>query len=288
MFNIRNEIEKEQYIQTNNDIKQLNENRALLKKKLEQNNFRFKFKKIFIKENDIKNNLNRGATNYFLNYKIAVYTCIIGEYDILEEPIMKPDNCDFYVITDQKISSSSVWKKIDPYQYIKKGNFTDIMINRYFKMNPHLIFKDYKYSFYVDGNFKILTDMTEHINRISNYGLAFFGHPERQCVFEEISVCIEMKKCSADKLNEQKEYLKENKMPLNYGLLAACIIAREHNNLHCREIMENWWKEFLKFPYRDQLSLPFVLYKMGIEIKDISTLGDNCWEERSLIRYYHK
>ena len=51
-------------------------------------------------------------SNYFHEERIAVYTCIIGAYDQLINPELKPDNIDYYVITDQR-SSESVWTSLD-------------------------------------------------------------------------------------------------------------------------------------------------------------------------------
>jgi hypothetical protein len=37
--------------------------------------------------------------------------------------------------------------------------------------------------------------------------------------------------------------------------------------------MEEWWKEFIEYSKRDQISLPYVLWKNGIKINDVNELG---------------
>ena len=48
----------------------------------------------------IKN--ENSVSNYFSSEKIAIYTCIFGNYDSILEPYFVPDNCDFYIFTDHK------------------------------------------------------------------------------------------------------------------------------------------------------------------------------------------
>ena len=42
----------------------------------------------------------------FLNFKkknqIAIYTCVVGGYDEINEPKMVEEKCDYYIISDKK------------------------------------------------------------------------------------------------------------------------------------------------------------------------------------------
>lgn len=55
------------------------------------------------------------------------------------------------------------------------------------------------------------------------------------------------------------------------------VIVRE-NCLKCNEIMNAWWEEFRRFPKRDQISFPYILWKKGISQEDIGILGENIRE----------
>ena len=77
-------------------------------------------------------------------------------------------------------------------------------------------------------------------------------------------------------------------MPHNYGLLQCNVIVREHHNEMCKKIMEEWWEEFLKHPQRDQISLPYVLYKNKIPTNKISILGNNVYNNPSFRVILHK
>lgn len=233
-------------------------------------------------------------SNYFSKERIAVYTCIIGNYDILTEPLYVPDNCDFYVITDQDIPVDSSWKKINSMKYISNYLHEDerndpILISRLFKIMPFEFFSNYKYSIYIDANFQIYTDLTEFIYRIdSKYGMGFFMHQARQCVYDEIEQCIKLGKDSKEKLTHCIKYLNDNGMPKNYGLLAGGIIVRDNRSKRMISVMREWWKEYKKLSRRDQISLPYVLYKNNILPSDIGTLGGNYKEELAFKRILHK
>lgn len=220
-------------------------------------------------------NSGRSTSNYFCNERIAVYTCIIGNYDGLLEPYIKPDNIDYYIVTDADISDDSLWKKIDINKFEQVKNFSNVAKCRYVKTHPHLFFNEYKYSIYVDGNFKIYTDLTEHVNRIGLYGLSAFKHCQRECVYDEFEACKLLNKGNIESINNYCEKLISSGMPKKYGLLETGMLVREHNSNKCVSLMEDWWAEMSNNLFRDQLTLPYVLYKNKVEIGDIATLGVN-------------
>lgn len=213
-------------------------------------------------------------SNYFSEHRIAVYTCIIGAYDSIKEPVFRPDNCDFYMITDQEIPKNSVWKKIDVQQMDEVREIENpTLLNRYFKMNPYEVFSDYRYSLYVDGNFRIITDPTEYVNHISRYGIGFLDHGVRKCLYDEIRSCIELNKAPKEQLLKLEEYFRSAGMPEKYGLLYGGIIARDHSNEMGKEISKAWWEAFKENPMRDQILLPYVLFKKNIPVSALTTLG---------------
>lgn len=227
-------------------------------------------------------------SNYFSTDRIAVYTAIFGEYDNLNEPECFPDNCDFYIITDQNVKKDSIWKPIPlnlrDYELEGKSN---IVKNRFFKMFPDKLFADYKYSIYVDGNFKILTDLTEFIHGMGKYGIKMHNHYRRNCVYKEIDKCLALGKDTSANLTAHKEHLVKEGMPGEYGLLEAPIIVREHHNPLCRKLMNDWWHEFLQYSRRDQISFPYVLWKNNIKTSEIALLGNDIYSNYAFKRLNH-
>ena len=218
---------------------------------------------------------DRTDTNYFFDKRIAVYTCIIGPYDKPIEPHVKPDNIDYYIVTDQEVSVDSAWQKIDINTFDEVKNVSNVLKARFFKINAHKLFKNYDYSIYVDGNFEINTDLTEHVNRISDIGFSLFRHCQRICVYDEIDACKLLNKAKIEELQEYEEKLLSVNMPKNYGLVETGMLVRKHNEPKCINLMEDWWKEIKTNIHRDQITLPYVLYKNSIKIDEVATLGNN-------------
>ena len=117
--------------------------------------------------------------NYFFPDRIAVYTAVFSSYDELLEPKFLPDNCDFFLFSDSiTIPEGSAWKARELPDSVQKKlqHFSPVEKNRYLKMHPDLLFPEYNYSVYVDGNLLLYTDPTEYINRLSKYGISVYTH----------------------------------------------------------------------------------------------------------------
>ncbi len=228
------------------------------------------------------------TANYFSHDRIAVYTVIFGKYDKLLEPFCVPDNIDYYLVTDQEIDlSNSKWKarNISTFQE-KLSKLSNAEKNRFFKMHPHLLFPEYTYTIYLDGNVQPVSDLTEFINKISDCGISAHRHSIRDCVFEEAKVAAAIGKDSKSNLERHAKHMEENGLPKHYGMLECNVLARKKGS-PCNEIMEIWWKEFCSHSKRDQLSLPYVLYKFNIPISDVATLGPNVYENPAIRVYTH-
>ncbi len=215
------------------------------------------------------------------NKKVVVYTCIAGDYDLLYDPLFINPNIDYIVFSTKDIKSK-VWKNIIIPDEIKKKYNSDTIINRYYKMNPHVIFKDcnYDYAIYVDGNIQPISDPIKCLRRINdNYGLAFHYHSLRNCIYKEGKVCQISKKGNSKNIKSQLKKYRDAGVPEKYGMVECGIIAVDLKSEMSKNILEQWWNEFLATAsYRDQLSLIYILWKNNIEVKQIATLGLNLFK----------
>lgn len=231
------------------------------------------------------------APDYFSGERIAVYTVILGTYDLLREPKCCPDNCDFFLISDgAEPPKDSVWKQmhLPPEVREQTRGMDSLRKNRFLKMRPDLLFPEYQYSVYLDGNMQMVTDPTEFVNRMPACGVSLFRHAFRDCVYEEARAVLVRKKAAKDDVAKLVRFLKEEHMPAHYGLLECPVIVRRHHQPECLEIMEAWWELFGRFPYRDQLLLPYVLYQRGIRPEELAWLGNDIHMDSSFRRYQHQ
>ncbi len=149
-------------------------------------------------------------------------------------------------------------------------------------MHPHLVFPEYKYSIYVDGNISILSDLTPLVHRIGIYGFAMHRHSSRDDVFDELIAAYYTKRITKLKYNQCTRFMIDNKMPRHYGLVECNAIVRDHENQISNSIMQQWWETYKKLINRDQICLAYVLFKNQIKMSDIGTLGTNIYNSSLL------
>lgn len=209
--------------------------------------------------------------------RIAVYTVIFGKYDHLADPMYITPNCDYYIITNNDEIQSNVWRKFSIPEEIKKQvkNYTNLELARYFKLHPHLLFPDYKYSLFVDGNVQIITDVRPVVAELGNNIIAIHKQPGRDCVYQEATEIIARKKALPTEVKKQISSYLHDGFPEHYGMFQTNVVVREHNTEICKKLMEVWWNEICKYTKRDQLSFTYSLWKSGMQSTDVSILGDN-------------
>jgi hypothetical protein len=62
---------------------------------------------------------------------------------------------------------------------------------------------------------------------------------------------------------EQVNHYRSHGYPEHNGLMAMGVIGRVCRDTELDAINERWWHENLRWTYQDQLSLPYVLWKLG-------------------------
>lgn len=234
-----------------------------------------------------KNNIKCTDTLALYDSKIAVYTCIIGDYDQPKEPQFKPSNVDYILVTDGPLPSTGVWKGINARTIKGIPDFDNCRVSRYVKLHPHLFLDDYDYSIYIDGNIKTIGDIRYLIHFLNQYGFASNLHRKRDCIYEELEACVRQNKDNEQIMRKQIDSYRSEGMSEHYGLIEANLLVRDHHNHICVEIMERWWQEIIKHSKRDQLSLPFVLWKMGIPVSEIGLISDNVYSIATIRIQHH-
>ena len=112
--------------------------------------------------------------------KIAIYTCIIGAYDELQQPRVLEDGFDFicYVGRGEKTAERiGVWE----IREIPESLGDPGLDSRWPKMHPHLLLPEYECSVWVDGNVALLDGTLYRAARIKQAaGVKYSGvtHPD--------------------------------------------------------------------------------------------------------------
>lgn len=217
-----------------------------------------------------------------INGRIAVYTSIFGNYDSLIQPLYKSEYCDYYAITDQDIPNNGIWKKIDTSKIDGFDELDNYQKSKYCKMFPHILFPEYEYSIWVDGNVQIVADVVPLVDRLEEERfMGTFGNPLHNCIYTEALYNIYQGYAKTSELEKQIEEYKKEGFPKNYGMREFSIIVRKHNESQCVKLMDKWWNQVNTYTMRDQISLPYILWKEGKTIDTIQLLGQNWrWNPR--------
>ncbi len=217
----------------------------------------------------------------------VIYTCLVGSYDTLLQPIVIDDSFDYICFSnDIPQHKIGVWN-IRPIPFI---NNDPTRISRYPKILPHLVLSDYEFSLYVDANIQIATyKVYEQFNRLteSQTLIAQLYHHFRDCIYDEIKVCIGGNKDDVKLLLKLYSFLKKEGYPRHNGLYENNVIFRRHNNYLVIKASELWWKMYNQFARRDQLSLCYVYWKIGIKCSYFFPKGINTRNSTDVIYHPH-
>lgn len=186
--------------------------------------------------------------------KILVYTSIFGGYDSIKSPKCKNPNFDYICFTDREYTSTWNIRIIDP-------GFDNCRNARFIKTNIMNICPEYDYYIWVDGSMLLVSDLGDIVNTFivsDNDGL-FVKHPIRNCIYDEYSACMKLKKANEDEMFKQMKYYKSRNFQRNRGLVESNFFIIKNNDPN-KKLFGLWWDEIKTRSPRDQLSFNYVLY----------------------------
>jgi hypothetical protein len=199
--------------------------------------------------------------------KIAIYTCITDNYDPLYPPAHVDSRLDYFCFTEDPSIVVAPWE----FKRIEFPSLNAKDQNRYIKMHPHRVLPEYDMTLYIDGSIQIVGDVYEMITSTISLGgdVFLYDHFERNCVYREAAVCA---KYAHDWIwiiaRQMRRYCNDG-YPVSNGLYEANVMLRKNIN-SVSKVMEYWWVEYSQGVRRDQISLPYVCWKLGFTI---TTMG---------------
>ncbi len=200
-----------------------------------------------------------------MNKKVC-YTCITGGYDNI--PVYKyiEQDWDYVLFTDNQdlieCGRFEHWT-VRPLAYSASTNVKNA---RWHKINAHILFPEYEYSLWMDGNISV--NNANIFNKVEkliadDILISIPLHPQRNCIFDEAEI-IKKYKIDSDKVvDKQMKILRCDGYPVNNGLAETNVMFRQHNKI--KHLLELWWYFVEKHSKRDQLSYNYCAWKFGIE-----------------------
>jgi TOD1/MUCI70, glycosyltransferase-like domain len=224
--------------------------------------------------------------------RTLVYTAIFGGHDTLKQPPAQNASCDFICFTDSELP-----ERIGAWQIIPVAADPGLhprMQAKRFKLLSHKLFcngrldcrhdplhhcEPFDASIWVDGSLQIKSpafvgDMRVTLGR---HDWAMLAHPDRDCIYYEAYRSAGKEKYAGLPIFPQVESYRS--IVRRHSGLYACgvIVRREPASKDVIKANELWWEENRKWTYQDQLSLPYVLKKTGI---DLGIIPGNLWRNQ--------
>jgi FkbM family methyltransferase len=236
-------------------------------------------------------NEDRLALNEFRNSpqgsSIVFYTAIAGNYSRLLPPATLALGARYVCFSDLPRQTYGIWE-IRPLP--KKFEDSPRWAARWCKLHPHELFPEAEVAIWLDGNIIINGNLEKYIQLVldGDSPMGMIRHPLRDCVYEEISACIERHKDNEDRLLRQKAHYLNIGLPGHNGLYETNVVI---NNLRHQDLpgfYELWWQELSEHSYRDQVSLPFVLHTLGIKPRSIMPEGISARNSNDFIFMTHE
>lgn len=198
--------------------------------------------------------------------RLVVYTCITDGYDIpLESPWAL--RCPHLCFTDAPRLRSATWTRM-----ALKGDedLDPVRRSRLPKLLPHRYLPPCDVSIWVDASVRLLIDPVELARRaLDGADLAIPRHPARDCAYDEIEACVKLGKDAEGDLRAQGEAYRSAGLPAHSGLWEAAVMVRRHHDARVIEVMETWWREYLRGSRRDQVSLAWVAWRTAVPIRSL-------------------
>lgn len=148
-----------------------------------------------------------------------------------------------------------------------------------------------QYSLWVDGSIQVEKNPWGIVDAcLRHVDLATFKHPRRACAYDEVEALIGMNhkdnfKDHEHVLREQAARYQRAGMPRHHGLCATGVLLRRHTPAIGR-LGEMWAAEIVAGSIRDQVSLPYCLWRLGVPWAPIGTTNRFGNYGRPYFRWY--
>jgi hypothetical protein len=211
---------------------------------------------------------------------ITVYTVMTGDYDEIQ-PQVREKGVTYLCFTDSRDPLPEPWVRMPLFYH----NGTTAKASRKPKLQVG-IFVNSGHSIYMDATCTMKISPSEAVGRwLKDADMALFRHPWRDCAYQEAQECININKAPRELIEAQVSAYRQEGFPDRFGLFACGVILRRHTP-EVTAINDLWWKQVEQFSHRDQISLPYVLWKLKSPIPIV--IPGHCYENEWFVHGGHR
>ncbi len=193
---------------------------------------------------------------------VIVYTANYGDKDKLVTPRVTTSwdkDLRFVYFTDHPFESD-VWDVV-----VEEKHGVSNRVAKWFKLHPHELFPG-EPTLWIDATITVWKDPTRFLQGWEDILLR--THPKRNDIYEEADICIQASRDAVAVKEQVAEYRRQG-CPKEAGLYINGTLFRKPTALTA-ELNRVWWRQIERYSYRDQISLPYVLWAQGLSFKEVA------------------
>jgi len=213
---------------------------------------------------------------------VIVYSCLTSGYDQFPVVPAPEPGVRYLLFSDSDDDAPAPWQVVP----LRDAGLSPRRLSRAPKIRPYCFLPPHSVSVYIDANINLheraaLRPVAEAA--LERADIAVPRHVKRKwemrkhshtCTYAEAKVCAELSLDRRERIDAQMQRYRETGFPEEFGLLENCFIIRRNNDA-ARALNEMWWSEYLAGSERDQLSLMFCLWSLGIPWHELSINARN-------------
>jgi hypothetical protein len=205
--------------------------------------------------------------------RTVVYTAQFGGYDQVMPALTVTPGVDHLVLSDRRFRVPAPWsvRVVEIPEHVR----TDRLRNRYCKLHATRLLPDYALSAYVDTQLQIVEDLSPLLDGFAASGrpVGLMPHPHSRNVDHEVERSVRTGRISttehAERWEEQRRRQRAAGFLDDQGVFIAWIVLRDHRSAAVVALEDAWWAELEQGVTRDQVALPFALWRTRIPVYTI-------------------
>lgn len=205
---------------------------------------------------------------------VVVYSALYGTKEPANADVFGPfTSCRRVLFTDRSdLSLPGVDIVVDPLDGLDPAR-----ASRRAKLMPHRYLAE-DWSIWLDNKSSLRRDPAEVIAALqAQSDAAFFAFPHfrRDCVYQEGQAVCENGLDDHRIVRERMETYAREGMPRRLGLIEGHFLVRRHGDPEVARFGDRWFEHVLRHSRRDQISFPYLAWRMGLRYDLITALDWN-------------
>ncbi|MDQ2092272.1 rhamnan synthesis F family protein [Marimonas arenosa] len=218
--------------------------------------------------------------------RIGLLCANAGGYDATVVHEHLDPGIDYHLVVDQPTEDKGFWI-IHPMTETG-SNGTDKA--RAVKTNPFPFLGDCDIGIWIDANVLIRSPLDRYLEMVrANPDIPIFGipHPHRRCIFDEAKTVSDYNKADPAKVRAQMDLYAKDGYPKQNGLIESNLLMFNLRHPEIEKLFALWREQITSQTHRDQLSLNYALWKLGLDWMPLMSEGKNLRTEPEFAYFGH-